>query len=349
MKILRFCPLFLGVVLGATTVVAQTPPAAPGSIKVIFDTDFAIPPQDDGMALILALKSPELDILGVTTVAGNFNLQRALSDVCYELELAGRSDIPVYAGANRPLVRVATDWWKTQHGGWWSDAPPPMPPGGFAKNKQPEKESAVDFMIRTVNANPGQVTIIAIGPLTNVATAIRQDPQFAHNVKKIQIMGGAFARFSDGGGNMTPNAEFNILVDPEAAWTVLHSGISQEYNPLNVGRKVKFTKKYYDEMISGGTPLGNLIKERIGPAFEKDPNRAGGVNDQLTVGSLVDETLVKTTDLYVEIDINHGPDYGTTLGMTKQWEGGENAVLVPVQLDVDSDRFMQMFADRVRR
>jgi inosine-uridine nucleoside N-ribohydrolase len=346
MKLVWLCFLSLSVSLNSTMGTSQTPSSTKGNIKVIFDTDFVIPPQDDGTALILALKSPELDILGVTTVAGNDTMQRASSDACYELELGGRSDIPVYRGANRPLVNQATDWWKTQHGKWWSDETPPMPPGGFAK-KQPEKESAVDFMIRTVNANPGQVTIIAIGPLTNVATAIRQDPQFAHNVKKVQIMGGAFARYSDGGGNMTPNAEFNILVDPEAAWTVLHSGISLEFTPLNAGRKVKFTKKYYDEMVSVKTPLSDLIKQRIGPAFENDPNRRGGINDQLTVGSLVDPSLVKTTDLYVEIDINHGPDYGTTLGMPKKWEGGENAVLVPVQLEVDSDRFMQMFAERV--
>src|SRR5579871_4430400 len=116
----------------------QAPAVAKGSIKIIFDTDFVVPPQDDGTALILALKSPELDILGVTTVAGNDTVQRATSDALRELEIAGRTDIPVYRGANRPLLHQKSDWATTVHGKWWSDEAPPMPPGGWAK-KQAEK------------------------------------------------------------------------------------------------------------------------------------------------------------------------------------------------------------------
>src|SRR5437588_409630 len=140
--------------------------------KIIFDTDFVVPPQDDGMALILALKSPELEILGVTTVAGNDSMERATSDALRVLEIAGRTDIPVYKGANMPLRHEKSDWAAALHGRWWSDDPPPPPPGGFAR-KPPEAGSAMDFIIRTVNANPGDVTIVAIGPLTNVAMAIR--------------------------------------------------------------------------------------------------------------------------------------------------------------------------------
>ena len=325
---------------------AQSPSVPNGSIKIIFDTDFVVPPQDDGTALILALKSPELDILGVTTVAGNDTVQRATSDALRELEIAGRTDVPVYRGANRPLIHQKSDWATTMHGKWWSDEAPPTPPGGWAK-KQAEKESAVDFMIRTVNANPGQVTIVAIGPLTNVAMAVRQDPQFAHNVKKIQIMGGAFASVNDGAGNMTPNAEFNIWVDPEAAWVVVHSGIPLEFTPLNVCRKTAFLKQYFDQIVSAHTPLTDLIQERMGPTFEKNPNSHGNMYDQLTVASLVDPSLVKTMNLYVEVDTNHGPDYGTTIGATKKWEGGENAVMETVQTDVDFDRFIKMFVARV--
>src|SRR5690242_15647099 len=190
----------------ATQNAAGQPAALSAStpLKVIFDTDFSVPPQDDGMALALALKSPELQILGVTTVAGNDTMQRATSDALRELEIAGRTDIPVYRGANRPWMHEKSEWATTVHGKWWSDEPPPTPPGGFAKRK-PENESAMEYIIRTVNANPGQITIIAIGPLTNIAMAIRQEPGFAQKVRSLAIMGGAIASLADGGGNITPN------------------------------------------------------------------------------------------------------------------------------------------------
>ena len=212
--------------------------------KVIFDTDFAAPPQDDGLALILALNSPELDIVGITTVAGNFSLEKATVDALRVLEIAGRTRIPVYAGANMPLVHQKSVFATTTHGEWWSDDPPKTPPGGFAK-KQAEKESAVDFIIRTVRANPGQIEILAIGPLTNVAMALSLSPGLAPLIKQLVIMGGAVATLPDGGGNVTPNAEFNIWVDPEAARAVLRSGIPIQLSALNVSRKTKFTKEWY--------------------------------------------------------------------------------------------------------
>ena len=117
--------------------------------KVIFDTDFVIPPQDDGLALILALHSPELEILGITTVAGNDSRERATSDALRVLEIANREEIPVFSGANMPLVHEKSDYATTVHGKWWSDDPPPPPPGGFAK-KQAEATSAVDFIVKSV-------------------------------------------------------------------------------------------------------------------------------------------------------------------------------------------------------
>lgn len=346
----RFSVIALGIAFCAICPVAGTAQqaAAAAPAKVIFDTDFVVPPQDDGTALVLALHSPELNVLGVTTVAGNDTMQRATSDALRVLELCNRTDIPVYRGANRPLVHVGSDWAKTVHGKWWSDEAPPLPPGGLAK-RQAEKESAVDFMIRTVNSNPGQISIIAIGPLTNVATAIRQDPNFAKNVKKIAIMGGAIASLPGGGGNVTPNAEFNIWVDPEAAWVVLHSGIPQVYTPLNVTSKTNFSKEAYDQIVAADTPITRLIKDRMGPGFEKNPDRHSNMYDQLTVASFVDPSLVTTKDLYVDVVIDHGPDYGTTVGGVRPWEGGEQSVKVPIQYDVDNDRFLRMFIDRVKQ
>jgi len=326
----------------------QAAPSVTAPIRVIFDTDFSVPPQDDGMALALALKSPELQILAVTTVAGNDTMQRATSDALRELEIAGRTDIPVYRGANRPWMHEKSDWAATVHGKWWSDEPPPTPPGGFAKRKA-ENESAMDYIIRTVNANPGQITIIAIGPLTNIAMAIRQEPGFAQRVKSLAIMGGAIASLADGGGNITPNAEFNIWVDPEAAQVVFRSGIPIVLTPLNVTRKTNFTKEYFDKIIAVDTPLTRLMKDRMSAGYAANPNRRGAMFDELTVASLIDPTLVKTVDLMVDVDVNKGPDYGTTVGAKKIWEGGEGAKLMTVQYDLDFDRFMRMFIERVTK
>jgi inosine-uridine nucleoside N-ribohydrolase len=330
----------------SSTASAQVQGIAP--IKVIFDTDFSIPPQDDGLALALAIKSSELQILGVTTVAGNDTVQRATSDALRELEIAGRSDIPVYRGANRPLVHEKSDWAATVHGKWWSDELPAMPPGGFAKT-QAQAENAVDFIIRTVNANPGQITIIAIGPLTNIAMAIRLEPGLAQKVKKIAIMGGAIGSLDGGGGNVTPNAEFNFWVDPEAAQVVVRSGIPIALTGLNVTRKTNFTKAWYDKIVAVDTPLTRLIKERMDAGYATNPTRAGQMYDELTVGTVIDPTLVKSKDMYVDVDINHGPNYGVSVGAMKIWDGGEGAKKISVQYDVDFERFMNMYVERVTK
>jgi inosine-uridine nucleoside N-ribohydrolase len=335
------------VLLFSCSLFSQTPNSRNASAeKVIFDTDFAVPPQDDATALILALKSPELNILGVTTVAGNATVQQATSDALRVLEIAGRSDIPVYQGANRPWVHEKTEFATTVHGKWWSDDPPPVPPGGFAK-KQAESENAVSFIIRTVEQYPNDVTIIAIGPLTNIATAIRQEASFAKKVKKIVIMGGAIASLPNGGGNVTPNAEFNFWVDPEAAQVVIRSGIPIILTPLNVTAKTDFSKQWFDKIVSANTPLTRLIQQTMEPFYQRHPDAHSQMYDQLTVASLIDPTLVKTKDLYVDIDINHGPDYGTSLGAKRPWEGGEQAVKISVQYDVDFARFIRMFVERV--
>ena len=138
--------------------------AQPAPHKIIFDTDFGMVPQDDAFALILALHSPELEILGVTTVAGNFSVEQATADALRLLEIAGRRDIPVYRGANMPLLHEKSEYATTHHGEWWSDAPPTMPPGGFAARKE-EAKGAAQFIVDTVGAQPGQVTLMAIGPL----------------------------------------------------------------------------------------------------------------------------------------------------------------------------------------
>jgi inosine-uridine nucleoside N-ribohydrolase len=203
---------------------AAVPAAAQQPQKIIFDTDFAYPPQDDAMALFFVLNCPELQIVGITTVAGNRSRNVATADVLKVLEVTNRPEIPVFEGAASPLMHEGTEWDRKRHGGWYANEPAPEPPGGFAK-KRPEHKGAVDFILQTVMENPGHVTILAIGPLTNIAMAIRTEPAFARNVKQLVIMGGAIASLPDGGGNHTPNAEFTYYVYPAAARTVPRSVI----------------------------------------------------------------------------------------------------------------------------
>jgi len=337
-----------GLLVAALSLLAGSARAQPRPIPIIFDTDFGMVPQDDSFALMLALHSPELDILGVTTVAGNFSVEQATVDALRILEIAGRPEIPVYRGANMPLVHEKSEFATTRHGQWWSDAAPNTPPGGFAKRKE-EAIGAVQYIVDTVNARPGQVTIMAIGPLTNVAMALRQEPGLAAKVKQLYIMGGAVASLPDGAGNITPNAEFNFWVDPEAARITLRSGIPIVLSPLNVSRKTNLNREWYEKLVAVDTPLTRLIRETMGPVFEKDPARTMLMFDQVTVASLVDPTLVTTAEQYVDVDANHDIDYGVSVGGKAPWPGAEGAQKMAVQYDLDWNRFIRMFVERVTK
>ena len=220
MKRIEFVILLIAAIGVPDSVLAESEQRIP----IIFDTDFVMPPADDGLAIMLALQSPELEILGVTTVTGNESLETATVDVLRILEIANRVDIPVYRGADMPLVHEKSDFAVEHYGKWYSNEVPAMPPGGFAK-KVAEDKSAVSFLVETVLAQPGEITLVAIGPLTNIAQAIRAEPTFAEKVKSLVIMGGAVAALPDGAGNITPNAEYNFWVDPEAAYVTLRAGI----------------------------------------------------------------------------------------------------------------------------
>ena len=245
------------------------------------------------MALFFVLNSPELEILGITTVAGNRSRNVATADALKVLEATNRGEIPVFEGAAGPLLHQGTDWDTKRHGGWYANEPAPAPPGGFAKKKA-ETRSAVDFLVSTVMQSPGQVTILALGPLTNIAMAMRTEINFARSVKQLVIMGGAIASLPDGGGNHTPNAEFNFYVDPEAAQIVLRSGIPIVLSPLNVSRKARFTKevvrqdrrrRHADHAVGERQPRAGLPAAArpdrldVRPDRRRDPGRADADED----------------------------------------------------------------------
>ncbi len=328
--------------------VATAPAVAQPAQKIIVDTDFAFPPQDDAMALFFVLNSPELEILGITTVAGNRSLNVATADALKILEVANRTEILVFQGAASPLLHQGTEWDTKRHGGWYANEPAPAPPGGFAKKKV-ESRSAVDFLVSTVMQNPGQVTILGLGPLTNIAMAMRMETNFARNVKQLVIMGGAIASLPDGGGNHTPNAEFNFYVDPEAAQIVLRSGIPIVLSPLNVSRKARFTKQWYDQIVAVDTPITRLVKDHLGPGYQERPERIALMYDQVAAVALVAPSLITTVELYVDVDINPNANYGVSVGAPQIWPGGESARKMLVQTDLDWDRFIQLYVERVTR
>ena len=314
--------------------------------RIIVDTDFALPPQDDGLALAFALNSPELEIVGVTTVAGNYNLPRANADLLRMLEIAGRTDVRVYAGARRPLAHPVDEYARTHYGRWWSDDPAPAPPGGFATLAL-QSEPAADFIARTVAAAPGEIEILAIGPLTNIAAAIQNQPAVARGVKRLTIMGGAIAALPDGAGNATPNAEFNFWVDPEAARIVLRSGIPITLSPLNVSRKTALERSAYAAIVASRTPVAELVESQMGPRYARDANFHPHMYDEVAAASVVDPTLVRTRRMFVDVDDHHGIGYGTSIGGDAQWPGAEAARAVDVQYDIDNARFMRLFVERL--
>lgn len=317
-------------------------------LKVVIDTDFAMPPQDDALALMLALNSPELEIVGITTVAGNRSQEQALVDVLRLLEIADRTDLPVYAGADMPLVHEVSEFAIKSHGEWYSNDPPEKPVGGFP-SKKAEKDAAVDFLLQESRRHSGEISIIALGPLTNIATALRQDPGFEERVAKLFIMGGAIAFLPEGAGNITPNAEFNFWVDPEAARTVLRSGIPIELSPLNVSRKTGFRKEHLDEICRAGTPQTSLLEQTMASVFDESASSSFLMYDQVAVASAIDPTLVKKVELYVDVDIYRGVNYGVSVGGEQIWPGAEGARKMWVQYDLDWDRFITLFIERLGR
>ncbi|WP_116134494.1 nucleoside hydrolase [Tropicimonas sp. IMCC34043] len=247
-------------------------------IPVIIDTD---PGQDDAFAILLALGEPSLEVLGLTTVAGNMGLTQTTDNARRIVELAGRGDIPVHAGSPRPLVRkphpVPEIHGATGIDGWdWAPAR-----SGAAVGH------AVDFIIDTVLHHPDPVTLIALGPQTNIALALRRAPEIAKSIAGIVFMGGGYFE----GGNMTPAAEYNILVDPEAARIVLGAGVPITAVPIDCTHRAPAPVNWSATLAAHGTEVMRACAgmmeffERYGNAKHGTPSRP--LHDAIAVGALL--------------------------------------------------------------
>jgi inosine-uridine nucleoside N-ribohydrolase len=301
---------------------------------IIIDCD---PGHDDAFALLLAVASPEVELIGVTTVAGNQTLEKTTANALKVLELAGRGDVPVAAGASDPLVRTR-DVAAHVHGDTGLDGPDlPVPAAS------PVESHAVQFMADLIREREGKVTLVPTGPLTNVALLLALEPDARPD--RIVLMGGAI-----GEGNRTPAAEFNIWADPEAARRVFSSGIEITMIGLDVTHQALVTKADADGLRDVGE-VGRIAAElldfysvwheRIYPDLEGSP-----LHDPVCVAHVVDPSLVEVRPAFIEVDCGWEQGRGRT---NVDWRGRlhshpPNAM---VGIGIDRPAFVQLLTERI--
>ena len=272
--------------------------------RIILDTD---PGVDDAMAIFLALRSPELKVEAITAVSGNVPLEMTLPNALRLVEIAGRTDVPVAGGASVPLVRrlITAKYVHGNNGLGGVDFPAPK--------LKPVAESATALISRLVRSNPDQVTIVAVGPLTNIATLLRADPEIAGMIPQIVIMGGSLS-----GGNITPAAEFNLYVDPEAARIVFDAGIPLTMVGLDVTEKVLLREEHIRILEAAQNPVsqaaGKIMRATLNRAHKGIDATVIAMHDPLTVASLIDPKLLKLQDYYVEVETEGELTAGMTVG-----------------------------------
>lgn len=311
----------------------------PATHRIIIDTD---PGQDDAVAILLALASPELEVLGITAVAGNVPLALTEKNARKICELAGKPDTPVYAGAVRPLVRqlVTAEEVHGQTGLNGPVLPDPVMPL--------QAQHAVDFIVETLMREPsGAVTLCTLGPLTNVAMALIREPRIAPRIREIVLMGGGFFE----GGNVTPAAEFNIYVDPHAADIVFRSGIPLVMMPLDVTHKALTTKKRIEAFRALGTKVGTATAEML-EFFERfDEEKygtdGGPLHDPCVIAYLLKPELFKGRHCNVSVETASE----LTMGMTvvDWWGVTKRARNATVMRDIDHDGFYGLLVERLGR
>jgi inosine-uridine nucleoside N-ribohydrolase len=267
-------------------------PASPR--RILLDCDTGV---DDAIAILLALRSPELKVEAVTAVSGNVPLAFTLPNTLRMVELTGRTDIPVAGGAAVPLVRrlVTASYVHGNNGLGGVDFPEPK--------LKPLAETASEVIRRIVRSSPGEITIVGVGPLTNVALALKSDPELAPQIKEIVVMGGSLIS-----GNVTPAAEFNFYVDPEAARIVFDSGVPLTMVGLNVTQKVLLGEPQLAMLEAAKTPVSQAAAKILRSTLEHIRKGRGvtantmAMHDPLTVAHLIDPTILALKDYYVDIE-----------------------------------------------
>ena len=305
--------------------------------RIIIDTDPGI---DDALTFLFALASPEIKLEALTTTQGNVTLEKATRNALSVLELAKASYIPVVQGSALPLVqplRASAD----VHGA-----------SGLGNSKLPEPHTrpmpghAVDFLIEKVLAEPHKISIFPIGPLTNIAMAIRKEPNFAKAVRELVIMGGAI----QDSGNMTPLAEFNIYVDPHAAHIVFHSSIPITLIPLDVTQKCLLKQEHIERLLKINSPISRFISDAVHVYLKASYAKGfegSAMHDPLTLAMILAPELLTLKEYYVDVDISGGISMGKTFAdiynITKK------PANMKVAMNVRSDEFIELFVRHMEK
>ena len=300
---------------------------------VIIDCD---PGHDDAMALMLALASPELEVVAVTTVAGNQTLDKVTANAIRVLDVVDAHDIPVAAGADRPLIHNTARVADEVHGDTGLDGPDLPPP-----SRDPEPIHAVELMARELRKRP--LTLIPVGPLTNIALLIAMYPDLVENIQDIVVMGGAI-----GLGNVTPSAEFNVWCDPEAAKRVFESDADVSMIGLDVTHQAMLSAERAEalrETGHAGAVVADLHAFYRRFHLEVYGHDDTPVHDALAVAHVIDPKILRTTQLNVELDVTQGPCRGRTV--VDQLRRTDRPANAHVAVEVDADRFIDLLTDRI--
>jgi len=324
--------------------------AASEAKKIIIDTD---PGTDDALALMLALNSPELEVRAITVVPGNVTAAMGLDNALRMVSLANRCDIPVAAGAQHPLFQklITAEFWHGKNGLANLELPP-------SKCKV-DPRFGPDLIIQLVHASPHEITLVPVGPLTNIALAVEKDPSIIPLVKEVILMGGSIT-----GGNVTAAAEANIYNDPEAAQIVFQAGWPLTMVGLEVGDKALFTQKYLDELRQTHGPINDFIVSVL--KFLAHLSATFGspgspMYDPSAVAVAIDSTLVKVQEMHVDVETRGEFTRGETVGsrhgeVERNVLHGDRYIIEGVDkvtpnakvcVDVDADRFLQLFVSRI--
>ncbi|MCB9149942.1 MAG: nucleoside hydrolase [Caldilineaceae bacterium] len=306
-------------------------------IRLIMDTD---PGVDDAMAILFGLRSPEVQIEALTTVFGNGGVARTTENALKILEVGGRGDIPVVPGAAKPLLHAYHGKGSTVHGadGLGNTNLP-------AAKGQPLNARAAEYIVQQVMGAPGEITLLAVGPLTNLALAVSLEPAIAHNVKQVVIMGGAV----DHRGNASPLAEANIHNDAAAAKIVFHAGWPLTMLGLNVTHQTVMTTAYVEQLKTADTPVTNFIcaisQFYLNAYRTRDGIDGFFVHDSSAMAYVVDPTLFQSQKVYVDVQVGDARANGQTMAdWRNQWGQPPN---VNVCTKVDADRFLKLYQSRI--
>lgn len=348
-----------------------------GRRKVIFDQDASGPGGTDLQSMLLMIQSPQVDVLGITVVTGDQWRDEEVAHTLRLLELIGRTDIPVYPGAEYPLVRTKkeVELWEQRYGkiiwlGPWTpplfhpaNVVPKLPEG--APTTKPSSEDAAHFMVRMVHKYPHQVTIYEGGPMTNLALAIRLDPKFPELAKELVFMGASLnPQTNNPEFANTPRQEFNFYFDPEAADIALRAHWARIVcTPVDISVKTHLTQNLVDQIARSHTPAARYFVHyvhhgedeandtptgryfgRFFAEFYKAGEHFDYLWDELAVAAWLDPSIITRQETrYMDVDVSHGPGYGSTLTWTKADKPDIQLQPVQIQLDLDTGKFYRLF------